>query len=146
MARSVYNRLISRIRKTKNGCWEWLGATNNAGYGLIHDERHLTGGMMTVHRVMARHVGLDIEHNEIQHTCLNKLCVNPNHLVMGDPRTRTDRLIKKYGSDYIRPKEKYYKCEHCNRTTHFVWFKRIHKDCYPGMLDGLHELLRKKHK
>jgi len=146
MITPVYDRLIRRIRKTKSGCWEWMGATNNAGYGFIRDEPRFTCGMITVHRVMARHVGFDIENNEIQHKCLNKICVNPHHLTTGTVRDRSDRVLKKYGHKYMYPKKTYITCEHCNGTSYFAWFSRQHKDCYPGMLQSIHENLHKKHK
>lgn len=146
MITSVYDRLIKRIRKTKKGCWEWLGATNNCGYGFIRDETRYTGTMITVHRVMARHIGIDIDKNEIQHTCLNRKCVNPDHLTTGTAQDRSDRVMKKHGKRFNKPTKLFITCEHCGQTSYFTWFNRQHGDCYPGMLDGIQKLLRNKHK
>ena len=69
-------------------CWIWQGGTNNAGYGLIRVNEE--EGMKTVHRVVKDHYQ---PHNsiitpEVQHSCGNKLCVNPLHLYVGVPKTR----------------------------------------------------------
>jgi hypothetical protein len=72
------------------GCWEWTGIKNNAGYGFIgfiYADKPVTGaghGMMTVHRLawMIKHDCLPTKRN-INHTCHNKLCVNPAHLTEG---------------------------------------------------------------
>lgn len=128
--KSAYERMMERVKvpKDKTKCWLWTGPVNNAGYGMIRG----TDGypkMMTVHRVAGQHKGLNIKHKEIQHTCLIKNCVNPDHLVEGNSKTRHKRLQEKYGKYFQKPKNPYVTCEHCDVTTHIVWFSRIHKDC-----------------
>lgn len=132
----VHLRVLHRtkIPMEKNECWLWCGPVNNAGYGMIKGESDRNDPkMITVHRAVARANGLDIENYEIQHTCLTKNCVNPKHLVHGDPSTRVKRIIKKHGNYFQKPKQPYKTCEHCGKTSHIVWFSRLHKDCYPGM-------------
>ena len=128
----VHERVLQRtkIPKDKSKCWIWTGPVNNAGYGLIKgDTRQGDPKMVTVHRVMARHNGLYIKWKEVQHTCLNKKCVNPDHLVIGTSRTRYERLEKKYGKKFMKPKQPYITCEYCDISTHVVWFSRKHKKC-----------------
>lgn len=145
----IIDRLLNKTLKTDD-CWIWQGAINNAGYGLIREEsKYAKKNMILVHRAMARDMGIDIENNEIQHTCLNRLCVNPNHLIIGDVKSRTKRLVNKYGCDYIRPKNKYKTCEHCGKTDYYIWYNRRHKHCYPGMYQDIEEIRKKikqKHK
>lgn len=132
---SAYHRVMRKIKipkKIRTDCWIWQGGTNNAGYGLIRADNE--NKMVLVHRVMGEHVGLDPE-KEIQHTCLQKLCVNPYHLKNGDFDSRKKRLTKKYGKAWMRPKNIYNTCEHCGGTTSFSWFERKHGECYPGMKD-----------
>lgn len=132
----VHLRVLHRtnIPMDKDECWLWCGPVNNAGYGMIKGETGTDDPkMMTVHRAVARANGLDIENNEIQHTCLVKHCVNPLHLVEGVAQNRVDRIKKKYNGVWQRPKNPYKKCEHCGKTTYVVWFSRMHSDCYPGM-------------
>lgn len=64
-----------------DGCWLWLGARNSKGYGTIGTIHPKTG---VVHRVaweMIRGpipVGMQLDHR----VCRNKVCVNPDHLVL----------------------------------------------------------------
>jgi hypothetical protein len=114
-------------------CWTWQGGTNNAGYGLIRVNQE--EGMKTVHRVVKDHYQ---PHNssttpEVQHTCGNKLCVNPLHLYVGVPKTRfvykektqTNWLLVAKANN--EPVDK--TCDVCKKTTHRLWFGRKHKDC-----------------
>ena len=133
----VHERVLERtkIPKDQSKCWLWTGPVNNAGYGLIKgDTRQGDAKMVTVHRVMARHKGLQIKFKEVQHTCLTKNCVNPDHLVIGNPKTRVKRIIEKHGNHFMQPKEPYLTCEHCGETTHIVWFGRMHDECYTHKL------------
>lgn len=139
----AYERMMERVKipKDKTKCWLWCGPVNNAGYGMIRG----TDGypkMMTVHRVAAQHKGLDIKRKEVQHTCLTKNCVNPDHLVIGNAQSRCDRIMKKHGKNFQKPKIPYKTCEHCGKESYVVWFSRMHKDCYPGMnsLSRLHRV------
>lgn len=119
----------------KSKCWDWTGPINNAGFGMIKGDSSLGDPkMVTVHRVIARQKGLYIKFKEVQHTCLNKICVNPDHLVIGTAKQRNTRIIDKHGKNFMSPKVPYVTCKHCKKTCHVVWFSRKHKDCYPGML------------
>jgi len=132
----VHERVLQRtkIPKDKSKCWVWTGPVNNAGYGLIKGDTRLGDAkMVTVHRAMARAKGLQIKWKEVQHTCLNKACVNPDHLVIGNAKTRYERLADKYGKNFQKPKTPYITCEYCGDTTHVVWFSRMHKQCYPDL-------------
>ena len=130
---SGYDRVMRRtdIPQDKNKCWLWCGPVNNAGYGMIRGDEGIPK-MTTVHRVVGVHHGLD-NNKEIQHTCLTKHCVNPKHLVNGNPMSRSKRVIAKHGRNWQKPKIPYRTCEHCNKTSHVVWFSRMHGECYPGM-------------
>lgn len=58
-------------------CWNWLGWKNNCGYGSfwLRDNDYLA------HRVSYEHYKKPIEKDmTIDHICLNKSCVNPEHL------------------------------------------------------------------
>lgn len=73
-----------------NGCIEWTGITNNVGYGFVgftYKNKPALGngfGMTTAHRLawMIANNRLPTKRN-INHTCHNKLCVNPDHLTEG---------------------------------------------------------------
>lgn len=93
--------LFYRQQQTQpSGCIEWTGVRNNVGYGFIgfRNIDAITGepakgdcGMMTTHRLawMIHHKRLP-ELRNINHTCHNKLCVNPDHLEEG---TQEDKIL-----------------------------------------------------
>ncbi len=141
----VYDRLMKRtyIPLDKTKCWEWTGPVNNAGYGMIKEDSSIDVKMVTVHRVSARHHGMDIT-KEINHTCMNKRCVNPDHLVYGNAKDRAGRIMEKYGSDWHIPEETYKECPHCHQKSYYTWFSRKHKHCYPGMMNKYSKYLRNK--
>lgn len=59
-------------------CWPWPGSRSAAGYGRIASD---PGGETYVHRVVYREVVGQIPAGaEIDHTCRNRACCNPNHL------------------------------------------------------------------
>lgn len=139
-----YERVMKRtkIPTDQDKCWLWCGPVNNAGYGMIRGNDGIPR-MATVHRVVGVHLGMN-PRKEIQHTCLTKHCVNPKHLVEGNPKTRHDRIVKKYGKNYKAPKNPYHTCEHCGTSTYVTHFSRKHKHCYPGMRNDLSKLLKRK--
>ena len=74
------------LTPTATGCVEWTGAQHRQGYGFVGAIQWPTEKrIMTVtHRVAMRlHLNRDLTTKEhIQHTCGNKLCCNPQHLVI----------------------------------------------------------------
>jgi len=87
-----------------SGCTEWTGITSNIGYGFIGFKgvdattgapAKGQGGMMTTHRLawMIANQRLPTLRN-INHTCHNKLCVNPAHLTEGTQREKLDAMMR----------------------------------------------------
>ena len=73
------DRLMYRTALLNNGCWEWQGTKNPKGYGSIR--RDMDGPKVAVHRLAyAEMVGPIPDGLEIDHTCFNRACVNPDHL------------------------------------------------------------------
>src|SRR6202030_118623 len=80
------------IPEPNSGCWLWLGACNEFGYGKF--------GKVKAHRFSyEREKGPIPDGLEIDHLCRNKSCVNPDHLeavTHGENRRRVPHLP--YGS------------------------------------------------
>lgn len=76
---------------TASGCWEWHGHLDQNGYGKAYDRTAPAGERVDwAHRVSYRHHRGPIpEGCELDHTCENTRCVNPDHL---DPVTRAEHV------------------------------------------------------
>lgn len=78
--REVFERHIVRT-DGNGGCWIWEGNVSNNGYGRVT----LLGVNFLAHRVSYElYMGLISEDKGVLHKCGNKLCVNPEHLYLGD--------------------------------------------------------------
>ncbi len=61
----------------ETGCWNWIGATNDSGYGEIRRN----GRLMRAHRVVFEEMRGPIPAGlQLDHLCRNRRCVNPAHL------------------------------------------------------------------
>src|SRR5438132_10217210 len=71
-------RLMRRVDKSQTDCWEWTGNRTPQGYGMIS----LNGRHIPAHRAAYILLMGEIDdHLDLHHTCENKGCVNPDHLV-----------------------------------------------------------------
>jgi hypothetical protein len=81
-------RLIEGITVTASGCWEWTGAKNSQGYGVM-------GGSL-VHRTMYTMLYGRIPAGKFAcHTCDNPSCANPEHIFIGTAQDNTDDMMQK---------------------------------------------------
>jgi len=71
------------IHDPESGCWIWNRQISNSGYGRMAVPGK--GGTLTesAHRISyLAFVGPLKRDDIVQHTCGNRLCVNPDHLVL----------------------------------------------------------------
>lgn len=110
------NRFWSHVR-FGDGCWEWTGALNHAGYGRFG----LNGRTLFAHRVAYElSVGPIDNHSfiVIDHLCLNPQCVRPDHLEMVTQRENARRALCEsrthYRCGHLRSSAGGRRCKQCN--------------------------------
>ena len=58
-------------------CWDWYGEKTTNGYGRAW----LRGTRTMAHRIVYElFIGVKVYSREFDHTCLNRGCVNPDHM------------------------------------------------------------------
>jgi RNase P subunit RPR2 len=85
---TTIEKFASRFEIQPNGCWEWVGFRNHAGYGMFSVNKV----SRSAHRVMWEAVGRPVDLTlQLDHLCRNRACINPKHLEQVDGRTNTMR-------------------------------------------------------
>ena len=78
MNASSLARFLGKVKVSPDGCWLWTGARYANGYGLVSVSRRVN---RRAHRVSFEHfVGPIPDGLQMDHLCLVRLCVNPDHL------------------------------------------------------------------
>lgn len=79
--RPTTQRLWEKVRVQSNGCWLFMGATDEKGYGCMQVEADYGMASMRAHRVSYLAFRGDIpEGMSVLHHCDTPRCVNPEHL------------------------------------------------------------------
>src|SRR5215510_8215407 len=79
-------QILSKVNVNDNGCWEYTGKLNKDGYGQVWHRDEFGRQDHAVHRIIFTALVEPIrEGMAIDHTCYNKLCVNPEHLRQINP-------------------------------------------------------------
>lgn len=86
-------RFWSKVNKGKKSeCWLWIGAKKPSGYGNIRRNKKYT----TAHRVAWElSFGQIPDGMQIQHSCDNRSCCNPSHLMLGTVMSNYIDMVKK---------------------------------------------------
>lgn len=75
--RAVADRFWEKVHKEVGGCWKWIAAINNKGYGVFG----VALGTTYAHRwAYEDRFGPIAPGRGLMHSCDNTLCVNPSHL------------------------------------------------------------------
>jgi len=82
-------RFLEKISPEPNsGCWLWMGATNNNGYGVTG----VNGKNKLAHRVAYQLLhGVDSVGMDLDHLCRVRCCVNPHHL---EPVSHRENILR----------------------------------------------------
>jgi hypothetical protein len=90
-------RIENKILPEPNsGCWLWLGAVNEDGYGRVGVRDGELWRNAHAHRhVYELLVGPIAAGKHLLHRCDNPCCVNPDHLFQGTPKTNKEDSVAK---------------------------------------------------
>lgn len=124
-------RLLSRVEKQPNGCWQWTGSDNGLGYGQLMCD----GRLQVVHRVAYEQIVGPIPNGlTLDHLCRNTRCVNPSHL---EPVSMKENILRGYGPSAVSARKTHCKyghelspgdgrrvCHTCERRRRREWLKR----------------------
>ncbi len=87
------DKLSDRLVEAESGCWEFIGGITGSGYGAIS---------ITHTKQISAHVlsyqlekGLIPKGMVVRHTCDNKICCNPEHLIIGTYQDNKDDEVAK---------------------------------------------------
>jgi hypothetical protein len=94
--RPVIERFSHYVYLTESGCWEWRGARNENGYGVIGRGGRGEGNHKA-HRVSYQFfnkIELTVEQC-VCHKCDTPWCVNPHHLFVGTKKENHEDMRNK---------------------------------------------------
>ncbi len=88
----ILERFLNKVMPEPNtGCWLWIGAKFNDGYGSFY----LNGENVRAHRFSyLYHIGA-ADNLNVCHTCDTPSCVNPQHLFLGTHKQNVEDKVRK---------------------------------------------------
>lgn len=105
---SIFARIFERVViNPLTGCWEWQGSDSGTGRGGGYGRISIDGCTAAVHIVVFTHFfGYIPGKKQVDHTCNNRICCNPEHLELVSHKVNQKRKVQ-------RAKEKI-ECLECN--------------------------------
>lgn len=98
-AEEVFRLQYSEVN---SGCYEWIGKLFPNGYGCFYYKgQYLLAHRVSVEWACDRAIGEVI----ICHSCDNRKCVNPNHLILADQKFNINDMISKGRGNWLKGSE-----------------------------------------
>lgn len=105
--RTSTQRFFDKVVRQTNGCWVWIGAKNQCGYGIFFPEVPTVDNKYELtHRWIYEHIfgPLTTQKPWVLHRCDNRPCVNPFHLYAGDAKDNARDVTIRGRRSYARRK------------------------------------------
>ena len=111
-------------------CWLWLANTTGRG-------RHGLFTLLNQQKILAHRFAYELRHGpmpegqQLDHRCLNKICVNPDHLRPATPKQNNENLSGGHGATGMRGVTFYAgrgyqaRVRHHGRLIHVGWFRDL---------------------
>ena len=97
--KSIEKAFNNYMPVTESGCWIWLGATTQGGYGMTK----VLGKTQLMHRLSFARANGYMPYGEIIcHKCDVPSCMNPNHLFPGTQKDNVNDMIEKGRASWQR--------------------------------------------
>jgi hypothetical protein len=134
---TIEDRIADQIKNIPlTDCWEWQGAKNNIGYGMIRYGKK----MRTVHRL-----NYELYHDTqvpddicVYHSCSNYICCNPAHLLAGTRMNLREHTTQKQHKNSWNGNP-IGNCTNCNRAMAYNMLQRWHNgNCKHPSINTLH--------
>jgi len=103
--KKLFSRFLKRLNPdglTLDTCWEWQGALNTAGYGVMSSH----GRTLTAHRIACYwlHGPAPSEKPCALHSCHNPKCCNPKHLRWGSHEENMQEKVTAGRANFLGPR------------------------------------------
>ena len=129
---SPTTRFLTKVEKAPSGCWEWIASKSPNGYGQF---RYPTGNdnHIGAHVASYRYFYGDVpEGMQIRHTCDNRSCVNPTHLIPGTSQDNSNDMVERGRWNGGTPKKEF--CKNNHRIADDPYESNGKRQCRPCVL------------
>lgn len=95
-AKNPIENFWSKVRRDESGCWLWQAGVDKDGYGKFavglggRRQRHVRA-----HRFAYEMLVGPISSPQLRHSCDTPACVNPQHLLPGDPKSNQADCVER---------------------------------------------------